>query len=137
MAQAQARDALADLQWHWGEAYLITGMGGQLAGPAPRRRADAHRRRPGRTAQLIIEDYTARPVAVPRGGTMTGWPMPLAPSAQAQAAELPPRSRATWSPCCRAGTTKPRFEAVSRDGGSPYCLISDDAREIWRELRSH
>lgn len=32
---------------------------------------------------------------------------------------------------------KTRFEAVSRDGGSPYCLISTDAREIWRELRDH
>ncbi|HEY4462726.1 MAG TPA: hypothetical protein VGN41_08685 [Streptosporangiaceae bacterium] len=31
---------------------------------------------------------------------------------------------------------KPRFEAVSRDGGSPWCLISTDAREIWRELRN-
>ena len=30
---------------------------------------------------------------------------------------------------------KPRFEAVSRDGGDPYCLISTDAEEIWRELR--
>jgi len=30
---------------------------------------------------------------------------------------------------------KPRFEAVSRDGGDPYCLISEDVREIWRELR--
>jgi len=30
---------------------------------------------------------------------------------------------------------KPRFEAISRDGDSLYCLISDDAREIWRELR--
>jgi hypothetical protein len=29
-----------------------------------------------------------------------------------------------------------RFEAVSRNGGNPYCLISDDAREIWRELRN-
>jgi hypothetical protein len=32
---------------------------------------------------------------------------------------------------------KPRFELVSRDGGNPYCLISSDAREIWRELRGH
>jgi hypothetical protein len=31
---------------------------------------------------------------------------------------------------------KPRFEAVSRDGHSPYCLISTDAREIWRVLRN-
>jgi hypothetical protein len=30
---------------------------------------------------------------------------------------------------------KPRFEAVSRDGGNLYCLISDDTQEIWRELR--
>ncbi len=30
---------------------------------------------------------------------------------------------------------KPRFEALSRDGGNPYCLLSEDAREIWRELR--
>lgn len=30
---------------------------------------------------------------------------------------------------------KPRFEVVSKDGGAPYCLISTDAREIWRELR--
>ena len=30
---------------------------------------------------------------------------------------------------------KPRFEAVSREGGDPYCLISSDAQEIWRELR--
>jgi hypothetical protein len=32
---------------------------------------------------------------------------------------------------------EPRFEVVSRDGGSPYALISSDAREIWRELRGH
>lgn len=31
---------------------------------------------------------------------------------------------------------EPRYEVVSRDGGSPYCLISTDAREIWRELRN-
>jgi hypothetical protein len=33
------------------------------------------------------------------------------------------------------GDGAPRYEAVSRDGGDPYCLISTDAREIWRELR--
>ena len=32
---------------------------------------------------------------------------------------------------------KPRLEAVSRDGGDPYCLISEDARDIWRELRGY
>jgi hypothetical protein len=30
---------------------------------------------------------------------------------------------------------KPRFEVVSREGGDPYCLISSDAQEIWRELQ--
>jgi hypothetical protein len=30
---------------------------------------------------------------------------------------------------------RPRFEVVSREGGNPYCLISSDAQEIWRELR--
>ena len=30
---------------------------------------------------------------------------------------------------------RPRFELLSRDGGSPYCLISSDVKEIWRELR--
>jgi hypothetical protein len=31
---------------------------------------------------------------------------------------------------------KPLFEAVSRDGGNPYWLISADAREIWAELKT-
>lgn len=30
---------------------------------------------------------------------------------------------------------QPRFEVVRRDGGTPYCLISPDAIEIWRELQ--
>lgn len=30
----------------------------------------------------------------------------------------------------------PRYEVVSRDGRNPYCLISADAGEIWRELRT-
>jgi hypothetical protein len=31
---------------------------------------------------------------------------------------------------------KPRYEVVRRDAGPGlYCLISDDAREIWDELR--
>lgn len=31
---------------------------------------------------------------------------------------------------------RPRIEVVSKDGRNPYCLISDDACEIWRELRN-
>lgn len=30
----------------------------------------------------------------------------------------------------------PRFELVSKDDANPWCLISPDAREIWRELRA-
>jgi hypothetical protein len=29
----------------------------------------------------------------------------------------------------------PRFQLRSRDLASPYCLISPDAQEIWRELK--
>ena len=71
------RDALADLQWHWGgsAAYVQA---------AALRTAFPH---------YIVN------VAARRGG-------------------------------------KPRFEVVSRNGGNPYCLISEDAHEIWRELRA-
>ncbi len=64
----------------------------------------------------------------------TGEPPP-APGAHVQAAALRiafPRYSVTLLP--RRGE-RPRFEIVSRDGSNPYCLISDDAREIWRELR--
>ncbi len=33
------------------------------------------------------------------------------------------------------GDGEPRYEAVSREGANPYCLISSDACEIWRELK--
>ena len=69
---------------------------------------------------------------------MTGWPVPSAAPAGVQAAALRTafpgyavRVITTW------WDSKPWLEAVRRDGGSPYCLISDDAREIWRELRAH
>ncbi len=67
---------------------------------------------------------------------MTGWPLPPASSTQAEAAAL----RAAFpgyvvNVITRRGD-EPRFEAVSRDGGNPYCLISPDPREIWRELRN-
>ena len=55
--------ALEMLQWNWGEAYLITGAAGHWL---------AQRRDNGRTLtasgpeglrELIVEDYTAQPVA--------------------------------------------------------------------------
>ena len=30
---------------------------------------------------------------------------------------------------------RPRFELVTTDDSNPWCLISDDAREIWQELK--
>ena len=68
---------------------------------------------------------------------MTGWPPSPEPRAQAQAAAL----RAAFpgylvNVITRYGD-KPRFEAVSRDGTNPYCLISPDADEIWQELGRH
>jgi hypothetical protein len=32
---------------------------------------------------------------------------------------------------------RPRFEVVRLGGGNPYCLISADVLEIWRELRKN
>jgi hypothetical protein len=69
---------------------------------------------------------------------MTGCPIPPLVSAHVQAAALSaefPAYVVTVLP--RRATGRPRIEAVSRDGGSLYCLISDDASEIWRELRAH
>ena len=68
---------------------------------------------------------------------MTDWPIPPAPSAHVQAAELSAEFPSYVVTVLPRRNAKPRFEAVSRDGGSLYCLISDDATEIWRELRSH
>lgn len=68
---------------------------------------------------------------------MSEWPVPPAPTALVQAAALSgafPGYVVSVLPRRAAG--KPRIEAVSRDGGALYCLISDDAREIWRELRA-
>lgn len=69
MMMSAMRDALADLQWNWGEAYLITGMGCQWLA---QRRDDGQTLTAGGPEELrtlIIEDYTARPVAVPEAGS--------------------------------------------------------------------
>jgi hypothetical protein len=55
-------EALADLQWHWGSAYLITGAAGHWVA---QRRDDGRTltaRGPGELRELITEDYEARPV---------------------------------------------------------------------------
>jgi hypothetical protein len=66
---------------------------------------------------------------------VTGWPIPPAP-ANVQAAALRAAFPGYAVNVLRRRGQRPRFELVSRDGGSPYCLISDDPREIWAELRS-
>ena len=67
---------------------------------------------------------------------MTGAPIPPRPAVHVQAAAL----RAAFPRYAVSVVTrwddKPRFGVVSRDGGDPYCLISDDAREIWDALRN-
>jgi hypothetical protein len=67
---------------------------------------------------------------------MTGWPFPSAPAAHVQAAALQAAfPQYVVSVLARRGE-KPRFEVVARDTSRGlYCLISTDAREIWRELR--
>ena len=67
---------------------------------------------------------------------MTGWPAPSAPVAQAQAAALRTAFPAYAVKVITWWDGKPRLEVVARDtSASPYCLISTDVREIWRELR--
>jgi hypothetical protein len=56
------------------------------------------------------------------------------PSALAQAAALRVAFPAYVVNVRMGRRDKPRFEVVSRAGGDPYCLISIDAQEIWREL---
>ena len=66
---------------------------------------------------------------------MTGWPIPPSSAAHVQVSALRTAFPGYTFNLLRHWGEKPRIEALSRDGGSPYCLISDDAREIWRELR--
>ena len=56
-------EALEDLQWHWGSAYLITGAAGHWVA---QRRDDGRTltaSRPGELRQMIIEDYEDQPVS--------------------------------------------------------------------------
>ena len=66
---------------------------------------------------------------------MTGLPVSPAPTS-VQAAALRAAFPGYAVNVLRQRGERPRFEVVSRAGGSPYCLISEDVREIWRELRS-
>lgn len=63
--------------------------------------------------------------------------LPPAPEVSTQAAALRAAFPRYAINVIRCRGEQARFEAVSRDSGNPYCLISSDAREIWRELRGH
>jgi hypothetical protein len=132
------RDALADLQWHWGQAYKITGNEQQWIAERRDNRRILIASGPNGLRELIITDYTAEPVARDgaRGGLMTGPLIPPGSAAYVQAAALRTAfPQYIVNVAARRGG-KPRFEVVSRNGGNPYCLISEDAHEIWQELRA-
>jgi hypothetical protein len=62
MTMMMAAEALEDLQWHWGLAYLITGAVGHWVA---QRRDDGRTltaSTPGALRDLITEDYETRPV---------------------------------------------------------------------------
>ena len=67
---------------------------------------------------------------------MTGGPIPPALAVHVQAAALHAAFPRYAVSLITRWDDKPRLEVVSRDGGDPYCLISDDAREIWDALRN-
>jgi hypothetical protein len=63
MTMSATRDALADLQWHWGSAYLITGAAGHwVAQRRDNNRWTLAASGPDGLRELIIEDYAAQPV---------------------------------------------------------------------------
>jgi hypothetical protein len=61
---------------------------------------------------------------------------PPPPSARVQAAALRSAFPGYIVNVIAGRDEEPRYEVVNRNGGDPYCLISSDAREIWRELRN-
>lgn len=67
---------------------------------------------------------------------MSDFQMPPDPGVAAQAAALQAAFPDYTINVLQSRGDEPRFEALSRNGGSPYCLISADAREIWYELRN-
>jgi hypothetical protein len=65
----------------------------------------------------------------------TDFEPPAPASVRVQAAALRSAFPAYIVNVLRSRGEKPRYELVSKNGADPYCLISTDAGEIWRELR--
>jgi hypothetical protein len=61
--------------------------------------------------------------------------LPPRPAVSAQAAALRAAFPTYTINVLKCRGEKARFEAVSKTGGNPYCVISADARVIWRELK--
>jgi hypothetical protein len=57
------RDALEDLQWHWGSAYLITGAAGHWIAQRRDDKRTLTARGPAELRERMIEDYAERPVS--------------------------------------------------------------------------
>ena len=58
------------------------------------------------------------------------WTLP--PGAQAAALQ---EAFPSYSVSVSIHCDQTRFELVTRDDGNPWCVISSDAQEIWRELQ--
>ena len=67
---------------------------------------------------------------------MTGWTLPPVLPVHVQAAMLRAAFPGYTVTVLPWWGQKPCFELVSRNGSNPYALISTDATEIWRTLRS-
>ena len=63
MTISATRDALADLQWHWGSAYLITGAAGHWVAQRRDNGQMLAASGPDGLRELIIEDYAVQPVS--------------------------------------------------------------------------
>lgn len=127
-------DPLEEIRWNWDAAYKITAGGGHYLA---QRRDDGrtlHADSPGGLRLAIIEDYAAVPVreAAP---LVTAWPGPADSYSYLQAAVLQSCFPSYAVSVLSRPDGKPRFQVISRDGGDPYCLVSDDASEVWDELR--
>lgn len=126
---------LAELQWDWGEPYLIAGAAGHWVAQCRDDKRTLAASTPDGLRELIREDYAERPV--PReAALMTSWAAPPAPHAYLQAVVLQVAFPEYTVSVLARRDGRPRFQVLSRDGlSNPYCLISDDASEIWDELR--
>ena len=62
------------------------------------------------------------------------FPLPEAPTRRGQIVVALRSAFPGYTFTVITGNDGPRYEAVSKTFGDPYCLISADARETWQEL---